>query len=213
MDTLSNYMQQESGLEIRNFDIMDAGFQTDSFRFTDNDIGKAMNFLWQNDNWPLKYPVIKFREYSGKKVNILSIGDSFNQSFWGFYPFFDELFGDSTQFWYYNKVIGWPDSLEKKQIETKTLDLYTEIMKRDIILIITTEQNLKTFTFDFVQQCYPLFNGDIQLFLKKRKDYMDRIMSDPNWIEAVKKKSVEKNVPLDVMVRMDAEWLIQQEGK
>ena len=100
----------------------------DSLRFTDNDIGNALNLLRDIPSWEMYYPRIVFDSATKKsKPDVLSIGDSFNQSFWGFYPYFSALFGPNTRYWYYNKLIGWPDSLERKAISVESLDLKKEI--------------------------------------------------------------------------------------
>lgn len=110
------------------------------------------------------YPEINFIDQpEKKKPELLLIGDSFSQSLFKFYPYFDHLFGSQSVFWGYNRIIAWPDSLEKKYINVKTLNLEDEIRKREFIVIVSTEQNLGTFSFDFADECYELFNKkDIQ---------------------------------------------------
>jgi hypothetical protein len=138
----------------------------------------------------------------------LSICDSFTQSFWGFYPFFDELFGDSTVFWYYNRLTGWPDELQRQYIDVKTLDLYSEVMSRDIILVVTTEQNLKTFSFNFINELYPYVQYGLYRFNQDRAAMMHRISHTPEWLATVSKKSEESGIPRERMIRMDAEWVL-----
>jgi hypothetical protein len=170
-----------------------------------------MNLLIPARNWEMYYPNIVFSKPKGRKPNLLSIGDSFNQSFWGFYPFFDEMFGDTTNYWYYNRIVAWPDSIEKLQINVKTMDLYSEVMNRDIVLIVTTEQNLNSFTFDFVKEFYPYVAVDHQTFLARRQDFINSINGDSAWLASVKEKAIKNNLPLETMIRMDAEWMISNE--
>ena len=153
MDTIAKFMERESNYNLDNFKSKPGIVTTTEMRFTDDDIGKAMNLLIPIDNWPMYYPKIVFEKNTNeKKPNLLSIGDSFNQSFFGFYPYFSELFGDNSQYWYYNQVVGWPDSLVTKNINVHSLNLFDEIMKRDIIMVVTTEQNLNNFGFDFFKE-------------------------------------------------------------
>jgi len=212
MDTLSKYIESESGFDLIDFK-SEKGIVTDrDMRFTDDDIGKALNLLVPIKNWPMYYPNVVFeKNASKKKPGILTIGDSFNQSFWGFYPYFSELFNEKSRYWYYNKVIGWPDSIQSKYIDVHNLDLYDEIKQRDIIMIVTTEQNLKTFGFEFVHEALPVMDEDYRQFQKKRDEVILRIKSDPNWLTAVEAKAKEKGLPLEVMIMRDAEWVIANE--
>lgn len=209
MDTLAKFIEQESTVDLIDFK-SGKGLVTDhDMRFTDDDIGKAINLLVPLKNWPMYYPNIVFEKNTAKKKpGILSIGDSFNQSFWGFYPYFSELFNEKSRYWYYNKVIGWPDSLQSKYIDVHNLNLYDEIMQRDIIMIVTTEQNLKTFGFGFVHEALPMMDENYSDFQKKREEVILRIKSDPKWLLAVEAKAKEKGVPLDVMLKRDAEWVL-----
>lgn len=40
--------------------------------------------------------------------------------------------------------------------------------------------------------------------------YIETIKNTPNWLEKVKKKAVEKNIPLDSMIKLDAIWMADQ---
>ena len=40
--------------------------------------------------------------------------------------------------------------------------------------------------------------------------YIETIKNTPDWIEKVKKKAIEKNVPLDSMIKLDAIWMADQ---
>jgi hypothetical protein len=153
MDSLSKFIENETGYNLLNFKSEPGVVTTTEMRFTDDDIGKAMNLLVPIKNWPMYYPKIVFeKDANRKRLNLLSIGDSFNQSFFGFYPYFSELFGNDSQYWYYNRTVSWPDSIADKYIDVHTLNLRDEIMKRDVIMVVTTEQNLNNFGFDFFKE-------------------------------------------------------------
>lgn len=40
--------------------------------------------------------------------------------------------------------------------------------------------------------------------------YIDTIKNTPDWLEKVKKKAIEKNIPLDSMIKLDAIWMADQ---
>lgn len=209
MDTLAKFIEKESGVNLINFKSENGVVTNREMRFTDDDIGKAMNLLVPINNWTMKYPNVVFEKNSNKKKpSILTIGDSFTQSFWGFYPYFSELFNEKSRYWYYNKVIGWPDSLQSKYIDVHSLNLYEEIIQRDIVMIVTTEQNLKSFGFGFVHEALPMMNTDYRDFIRKRNDVVARIMRDPAWLKLVEAKAKENSITLDNMLIRDAEWVL-----
>lgn len=160
-DSLFRYMEKISGIDLVDFYSEKGETTSTKLRFTDNDMGDAMNLLWNIPNYTMYYPKIVFKSDTKKrKPALLSIGDSFNQSFWGFYPYFNELFNDKTQYWYFNKLIAWPPELERQYISVEDLDMRAELVKYDMILIVSTEQNLKDFGFGFIEKVYPILKED-----------------------------------------------------
>jgi hypothetical protein len=208
MDSIVRFVESKSNFELDNFNISPGVIVNHDFRFTDNDIGITLNLLHKPSQWNLTYPVVKFEVSENKKPQLLSIGDSFNQSFWGFYPFYKMLFGVNTQQWYYNKLIAYPDDLERKMIEVKKLDIFTEVMSRDIILIVSTEQNLNNFCFQFADQFYPYAEYGLQNFSKLREEYIFKIKSDSSWMNQVRLKATTAGIPLNTMIQLDANWMV-----
>lgn len=208
MDSLKRYIESNSSFQLPHFTVRQGIETGTNLRYTDNDIGEKLNLLYGPDQWKLAYPVVSFSPAAHRKPDLLSIGDSFNQSFWGFYPFFQELFGENTRYWYYNRLIGWPDDIQKKFIDVKTLDLVSEVMSRDIIFIVSTEQNLKSFSFNFINELYPYVQYGLGHFVSDREEIIRRIEGTPDWLKTIKEKSDNNGIPLDRMVRMDAEWIL-----
>jgi len=208
-DTLIKYLEQKTKFSLTHFNST-KGYETNSdFRFTDNDIGNAMNLMWNIKAWKVYYPTITFEKKNNtSKPDILTIGDSFNQSFWGFYPFFSTIFGSNSQYWYYNRVISWPDSLAPKSISTERLDYKKEIEIRKIIMIVTTEQNLNDFGFSFIDQAYNIYNPSVH-YEEKIAEYISKVHTDSNLHKIIKEKALMKNINnIDLMAFMDAKWLI-----
>lgn len=169
-DTLFRYIEKISGFDLVDFHSEKGEITSTNLRFTDNDIGEGINLLWNIPNYPMYYPKIVFKPDSAKKKPaLLSIGDSYNQSFWGFYPYFSELFNNKTQYWYYCNVVAWPPELEHQYISVENLDMRSELKKYDIILIVSTEQNLKDLGFGFIEKVYPILKEEDDAFKAKVK--------------------------------------------
>jgi len=212
VDTLIKYIERHTNNSFLQFH-SSKGKSTDSeFIFTDNDIGNAMNMIWDLKSWNVYYPTITFdKDTIKKKIDILSIGDSFNQSFWGFYPFFDKIFGSNSQYWYYNKIVSWPDSLVTKYTLTETLNYKKEIEKRKIILIVTTEQNLNNFGFSFIDEAYNIY-CPVMHYEKVHSDFYNRLKTDSNMYKSIKSKADAHYISFDQAALMDFQWIINNSG-
>jgi hypothetical protein len=81
-------------------------------------------------------------------------------------------------------------------------------MSRDIVFIVSTEQNLKSFSFNFVNEIYPYVNYGLQRFNTDRAMILRRIEGNSDWLNRIKEKATGNGIPLDRMLRMDAEWVL-----
>jgi hypothetical protein len=157
-DTLFKYMEKISGYDLIDFRAEPGEETTTNFRFSDNDIGDAMNLLWNIPNYPMYYPSIIFEQDTAKKKPaLLSIGDSFNQGFWEFYPYYSNLFNDKTQFWYFFRTIGWPKGYADQYLQFDVMNFQSELSKYDIIFILSAEHNLENLGFGFIEKAYELY--------------------------------------------------------
>jgi hypothetical protein len=129
----------------------------DSVRYTDDDIQKVMNRIWESTPYPLAYPRVVFSPETGKqRVNALVIGDSFAQSFYNFYPYFQHLFTPESRYWASYEYVFWPESAPESHT-VHDLNLREQLAHRDIVLIIITEQNLSHLGYGFTDEAYNVF--------------------------------------------------------
>ena len=119
----------------------------------DNDISKAMNLLFPPRTFDMAYPEIQFESDSGKtKPSLLVISDSF---YWGIYNMgWGNLF-TNNHFWFYNKEI-YPEQF-KNPFTTEDINLQDEILKYDIIIILSTDANLPYLGWGFIENGYMVF--------------------------------------------------------
>jgi hypothetical protein len=163
----------------------------------------------------MAYAETSYDEAGKVKPSVIVISDSF---FWGLYGkgFLKNAFNNG-EFWFYNREIHSPDREIPGMVSE--VDYFKEIMSTDIIILMTTDANLPKFPWGFDESAvYALKNLDEYLAeLKKREEkingYIDAIKSSPEWLEGVRLKALEKNVPLDSMLRLDAIYMVESEGK
>lgn len=211
-DTMFKTIEKLCRKDLINFHSLPGEKTNKNLKYTDSDIGDAMNLLIPIESDTLYYPTVKFEKNdSTQKINGLFIGDSFTQSFYGFYPYFQELLLPDSRYWSYNKYIYWPEGLGIGA-DVGTFHLFNEIKNRDIVVIVSTEQNLSNFSFDFGDRAFDLLNNP-ELMKLGPMEYQilkveNEIRNSPELFAAVTKKALERNLPLDTMIRYDAIWII-----
>lgn len=212
-DTLMEYLSTELRLNVPSIELGKGEETILNYRYTDYDIGEAMNLLWNISDDVLHYPTVKFVNSRQTKPNLLGVGDSFIQSFYGFYPVLDSVFSQHSNLWYYHKTVGWPDRLKKYHIKTQELDLGLELQKRDLVIVEMTEENLKMTGYDFIDEVYDHFTGKNIVNAEKQPLY-DKLSADPE----INKRATEIAPVLGytipqmkdalIMNKVKNEWLI-----
>lgn len=260
-DTLLKYLDAKTPYNIPTIQLKEGKTTKENYRFTDYDIGEAMNLLWNVSNDNLYYPIIEYKTKNKKKPTVLGVGDSFIQSFYGFYPTFDSSFSDQSQLWFYNKIIDWPERIRQHQIKSSWLDLKTEIEKTDIVILEMSEENIRQTGYGFVDELYNLLtkestvdltqtsafkelmvsseiNNQVEAIYKdlgytkeKLKESIAKNKLKSQWpadfdyeaevkkveeqlrgnkelLQAIKEKAFQKNITIDESIRLDAEWVV-----
>lgn len=161
---LLEYIHRNSSYKVPELQLKDGIKTAKDYRFTDYDIAKSMNLMFHISGDTLHYPTVQFTNVQKNKPTFLGVGDSFIQSFYGFYPIMDSSFSSESQIWYYNKVISWPKDKGVRGIKTMWLDLRHEVNKSDIIVLEMTEENIRQKGYGFIEDLsHALFKEPIVL--------------------------------------------------
>ncbi len=121
-------------------------------RKVDNDIGDAFNLLFNQEKYEqeqLAYFNLRTDTMGSQyRPNVLVISDSY---YWNWYgnKVQKKLFGDLSEFWYYNQTI-WPKRAEKNVIEIK--DMKGRLQEKDLVIFMITEGNLSFCSFSLDQR-------------------------------------------------------------
>ncbi len=157
-DTLINYINSTFNYQLPTLSFLPGETTVKNYRFTDYDIGESMNLLWFAQEDSLYYPKLHYTKNSKESnTTLLGVGDSFFQSFIGFYPILDSVFSKKSRLWFYNKTIAWPKEFEGEGLTVSSLDLELELAKTDIIIVETTDENIKMIGYNFIDDLYNLF--------------------------------------------------------
>ncbi|WP_081910661.1 alginate O-acetyltransferase AlgX-related protein [Hymenobacter sp. APR13] len=200
-DTMFRQVERLTQLDLPDFASRGRTIVTspDSIRFTDDDIQKILNRMWEVAPYPMAYPNVQFAADSAtkKKANALIIGDSFAQSFYNFYPYYQRLFTPEARYWAGNEYVFWPEKAPGSHT-VKDLDLKQELQGRDIVIIICTEQNLGQLGFGFINSAYRMYRprtaadeaaiNQLAQELEKKASW-EEISNDPNFARTVHYKA------------------------
>lgn len=152
-DTLIKYIENKRKIEMVDC-MIDKGIISDTAWYYDHDLMKLMNLCVDLPGNPLYYPKVSFmNEQSRNKPNVLLIGDSYSLALIYTYPFFQHLFGPESEFWYYNTTILHVNA-NTSPISNYVVDqnLYEKIARKDVVILLFNEHNLKFFDFNFTKR-------------------------------------------------------------
>ena len=116
------------------------------------------------------------------------------------------------EFWFYNAEI-YP-SVKGVAKRCKDVDIIPKVEKQDFIFILQTDATLTNLGFGFIERVYKTYQKKQPNKKDKEiKKYIQKIKSDPVWLEKVKKKAKQFKISLDEMLQKDAEYMYQQKQK
>ena len=138
----------------------------DTTRYSDDDIEKGMNLLFNIEDLPMGYPHFRLlKDVNSNKVKVLTVADSY---YWGMFNWglSRDAFNEG-QFWFYNVQI-YPDSYTAP-LNVGDIDMIEEVEKNDVIILMSTDANLYKFAFGFIDQLYDAYFGPKQNASGKKK--------------------------------------------
>jgi len=205
-DTTIKYLEKLRGIDLPDMKIV-RNELLDTTRHPDYDIGLAMNLLFRIPHPKTANPVIRIEQGPSKsKPEVLIIGDSFYFN-WLNNRIPTETFG-SCDFWYYNKNITRSNGSQAGV--ASDLDFRSEIMKRDIVIIMITERFLHAFAWGFDEQLYDLFypgyRDPVEVFADKIRTYDEEF-------KRMKDESLAMNISLPQRINKEAKYLFYNDSK
>lgn len=204
-DSMIKFIEQERHVDLPDISISKVEL-SDSARGSDADLNRTLNLIWPVKNDIMAYPTFGFNKAGKAKLKFLMIADSY------YYNMLEnkapeEVFEEHS-FWYYNNSIfsNGPNNWKKVQ----DINLRDEINKHDVIAIMATELTLVNFGWGFIDNAWNLLCTNKDELLKS---YIERIKNDPAWFDQVKQKAVQRNKPLEVQLKEDAQYIMALEKK
>lgn len=155
-DTLFHRVERLTGRDLPDFSHTEPPTvvtQATDLRYTDNDLGELLNLVRDIPPYPMAYPKVVFDTAPGKpRLNALIIGDSYAQSFYGFYPYFDRLLTPASRYWNYNTYVFWPEQTPGESRNVADLNFAQQLQGRQLVLFVANQENLNKLGFGFIDQ-------------------------------------------------------------
>lgn len=211
-DSLCRYMGNLQGAPLPHL-VIDEVVLSDTARETDNDIEKALNLLFDLPHKKYAYPKVRFVESAETiKPRVLVVADSYWWNVFGS-GYTSKAFGGSS-FWYYNEQayndMGMPEA------RTDTMDFKNEVNKYQFVILLSTEANLYRFGYNFIERLYNIYAGNGDPIADKRRfeEAVVReekvIRGEAGWLEIIRKKAIQENIPIDSAIRENAVYMVNQ---
>jgi len=200
LDSIVRYMETAKGIDMA--DMSYEGIEMSEIpRFTDYDIGDALNLLFRIPDQAMPYHYgYKYLTEGKVKPNLMVIADSY---YWTIYNLHNsKLIWNEQDFRYYNMQLFSPDQPDKELTEINIF----ELQKFDFIMIVYTETNMHVLANDFFDKSYAA------LFETRRIDEIKAsIRSNKEWLAQIEDKATRRGISLEEMIDLDAMWLLMKE--
>lgn len=195
--------------KLRGIDLPDLAIQSielsDSARNNDADLTEALNLIWPLENDTMAYPTLNYNKEGKTKIKSLFIGDSFFFNI-GHTKIPEDAF-EEYSFWYYNSSIFSNGQNNGKNI--RDIKLVDEILKHDVIAIISTEVTLGDFGWGFIPNAWNVFFNPQD---EKIAFFINEIKSQPAWYEEIVQKARKNNISVEAQLYDDAVYMAAQEN-
>lgn len=214
-DSILHWIEKERNIDIP--DMVWGNIVLDTAQFTDIDIENGMNLLFRLKPEQLAYPNSSFPaelKEGQTRPSVLMVADSY---YWQVYAKGISNVFDRSDFWYYFRESHSPRT--EKPLKIEDVDIMDEINKHDVIIVMSTDVHLAKFGWNFIETLFGVYKGIIprrlvdQGYARKIDQTMENIRQDEIWMKKINEKASVKKIPVDSMLFLDAQWVVDQEDK
>ena len=207
-DSLIKYISKQFNVSLPTIKVNKI-VRTNIPQSSDNDILQTMNLLCEPSDLPLFYPEIEIVKNPNQKRTIkpIVIADSY---FYGLFEMglINDIMTQGEYWFYFNRI---ENRRKDKKTKPQELNLREEVDKKDLIILYSTDMNLKYLGFGAIDKLYELYFGKDKTLSDTQFKHLDRILRDTKWIMYLNKKALIYNKPFDTILKGDLEYLINVE--
>ena len=199
-DSILHYIEAKKGIQLNRMVIGEP--YVGKVRKPDNDLETLLNLIRPLKRLPLYYADVKVEPREGAvKPRLIVIGDSFYWNVCNQVPLYD-LFSDHV-YWYYNSTVYF----DPEHQSTRELDLAEELLKADVVMLMYNPTQLYKMFNGFPLQALLALCCDEQELLDGKEAAVQHIMSAPEWLESIRQRSEEQDIPFETYIQKEAEYV------
>lgn len=209
-DTLLRAIEGVLNSPMPHIQLIDSNI-TRRYAPSDRELESTCNLMF-----PLSHPKMPWPKYAlchiphnYQKPNLLVIADSYFTQL-SDCPF-SEAFSN-VDFWMYNEISF--SKISKRDKKVVYINKYEAITDADVVMVMFTTMFAYDYMFGFVEDALETF--------AKGKDYdpeeeinriIQRIKSDPEWLQKVEKQAKKEHISLEENLRRNAEYIYEMDQK
>jgi len=208
MDSISHFIENKYHYDLAEI-VIESTEKSKIARYSDNDIEMGLNLLFRIQKSAFTYYKYHIDATNKDRPKLLTLSDSF---YWILYgnSIIKQIFSNQNQFWYYNSEIFSPE-FEEKSINPSSLNCKTEVLKHDIIMLMTTETNIDRFPWGFTEKILKSFTDNNFEYKQKIQNTMQNIQNDKEWFALIQQKAKDNNISIDSALYLDAKYMVDTE--
>jgi hypothetical protein len=177
-------------------------------RKTDNDLEKILNLFFSIPQNQMAYPIIEKENILPKEdmPSVIVISDSF---YWNMFDGILENSFRSNEYWYYYNSI-YPKK-GNPQLTVKDIDVFGTITNVDLVILMMSTAGLFKFGDGFVTDVLPIVKyNDKAIKGLLIQGLIEQINHSKPWMEVIREKAQARNIPVDSMIFLDANYLAER---
>ncbi|MDD4218028.1 MAG: hypothetical protein PHZ24_11925 [Bacteroidales bacterium] len=207
-DSLLKYMENLKDIDIP--DIITDDYVIDSMRPNEHDLENILNLSSPLDNEKMIYYNLKFETAGKDKPKVLTVGDSF------YWTILNQLIPlncfSNVEYWFYNIQV-FPESFTNEK-HPGEVDLDSLFNNLDFIVVYSSSTLLHNYDYTgFIGQILNYFTDDYTVTKENSgiQYWINAIKNNPEWLNAIEKKALNHNIPVETQIRREAEWMLKQQ--
>ena len=211
-DTLLRAMEGILNTPLPHIQLIDSNI-TRKYARADKELESTCNLMF-----PLRHPPMPWPKYTlcdiphnYQKPNLLVIADSYFTQLES--SPFTEAFGN-VDYWKYNETSF--SKIPERQNQIAYIDRYAAITDADVVMVMFTTMFAYDYLFGFMETALKTFEeGDVYdgtKYVEEQISFIiERIKSDPQWLNMVEKQAKKEHITLDEALRRNAEYVYETE--
>jgi hypothetical protein len=206
-DSLINYIEKLRNINMAKMVIDTIELKSET-EHSDADVEDAMNLLCDISKPQMAYPRFHFESQGKVKPRVIVISDSF---YWDMFSagFSTQVFNDGKFWYYYNEV--YPDHWNSPAL-VKDRNLFEEIKKTDVVIVLCNDQNLKDIGWGFFKEASKMFlHFETWKRDKRVAEIEQQMRENKDWFNLLLKKSFSTGIRFDSIMRKDAIYMYELE--